>query len=360
MAKYYWDINDLEKKLMLFEELLKKDTNNQLLIQDIKLLQSDIYNEYFKSNNKEKLLDIWKRIKERLQAIDFIRTPFDNFKNTDIDYILTPKLKSIKLSNGNILDLTHDFFKTLSKDLYNAFMIQFSKRKDHIRFDKKNSNFHGITNYYMYDKDAYITICSENDITDLITAIHEYMHATSLIVNPNHFLKEKCLFAEIDTMFIELLAEDFLNKVLQINDPIFLKYTTHLNKINNANLLSGIYRLMEYEKQIGTFKNNHDFKTAFFAHCDIKPGDVKHNLDYLDFDVTENYVLGYMYAIELYTIYKKDPENSLRLLKEIIQLENLSPIDFYQQLTNIGLNLNENLFKFQNNLYEETSLLIRR
>ena len=55
-----------------------------------------------------------------------------------------------------------------------------------------------------------------HNIGDVTTTIHEFMHATSFSINPNHLYDpNKDFLSEFDTTFIYLLATDYISQNLK-------------------------------------------------------------------------------------------------------------------------------------------------
>ena len=72
-------------------------------------------------------------------------------------------------------------------------------------------------------------------------------------------------------------------------------------------------------------------------------------LQYIINEVSENTeveMVGYMFAIELYSLYQIDPEKALYLLKKIILLREENDYDYYQAIINMGIIPNENINKY--------------
>ena len=203
-------------------------------------------------------------------------------------------------------------------------------------------------------KEAFLQIGTDGTFRDLFTTIHEYGHSTSAQINPSHLNPEKELYSEIDSIFMELIAYDFFDRELNNYAGTIEKAHYHETYSSIAEKANAIISLANLEKKLGTsfrYDKNSDYSFVLNAVTNLS---TEIN-DYF-------YVTSYIFALELYDLYKKDKEKALDTLKKIILLDGNSEKQFYDDILDLGITPNASLEKFQNDLdkeVEKTKKLIK-
>ena len=72
------------------------------------------------------------------------------------------------------------------------------------------------------------------------------------------------------------------------------------------------------------------------------------------------YLISYMYALELYKLYKVDPEKSLYILRKIIELNRNSEEEYYNIIKSFGLHPNDCLNKYYKKVERDALTLTRK
>ena len=377
--KYKWKINDLEEyikllKLKLYNLLGIKDINKidtDTLINilnnindeetsyNVKILLADLnqahillgeicpydFLEYYlygdldtSDNYNRKSLDI---IKEHVSILD--KYPFakdDLLKarrilkyNTWLPLDTLFSMKQCNLSNDDILELTHDFYKQFDSYFFKKFMGVFKYRKDIVSFKNYDGGGTLGTCYELLcASTSYIQILRDHNIGDVTTTIHEFMHATSFSINPNHLYDpNKDFLSEFDTTFINLLATDYISQNLkteQIYANSFNALVDHYNSINSAYILDLIKdEDITSNKDLSSFIKSHEANLEIILHY------IKMDLPFYLFI----YSLPFIFAVELYNIYKTDKDKAIYLLKKIINANCNSKEEYYQMMLDFGL-----------------------
>ena len=234
MGKYNWNIDTLVDRLNLLNELLKKETDPErldALQSDSEYLENIIYQHFNPQDGKKpSLLEAYRDLRFQLNKINFIWGDFKEFSDIVSSHIEVPKLKKRSFTKEELFELTHDFYKSLNPFFYRNFMKNFRMRDTHVTFYNSTTikGVVGETTPLPSLNETFIEVTRKSTIDDPLTLIHEYGHATSTSINPYHLCMQKDIFTEVDTLFFELLASDFLDKELGISE----KVVTHINLLN--------------------------------------------------------------------------------------------------------------------------------
>ena len=285
----------------------------------------------------------WDNIEIEKKALPFEDHIYNSFENEDIDI---PKFKK-KYSKEDIFMLTHDFFKSIDKEIYKKFLRIFKIRNYNVIFTKKDlKDAGGYTR--IKDGKIYITIGHNETIEDVYTLIHEFGHALSMISNTE---KDKIhYYREIESKFLELLSCFYLME--KINDKetsklinmycytnqgvtyqTLLKYQIH-DYMNEENLFS--YDNLLYKKLFQILENkdelNYEDFYLFLKYIYSNP-----------FTYQASYSISDLYAYGLYDIYLNDPEKAFYLYKRILCKNNKSQ-NFFEDI-GVPISYGENVRK---------------
>lgn len=342
MAKYNWNIDTLMEKLDLIQKLIPFENDPdklKLLQRDYSIIEEHI-EDYFEDDYTEqmKLLEYFIYIKDNFQTIEYLWPEFLKFASTVKKPIITPELKRNSLNNDDLLSITHDFYKSLNRFYFSNFMKNFGKRHNHIVYKRYNyENLSGETLALPSLKENYIEIYRDYTNEDILTTIHEYSHAISSNINPNHLSEEKSIFTEIDSLFMEIIASDYISNLFHDNTNVICKSNVLNDHYSNARDYRLMINLIKAERKLPNgFTSNKELKTIAKNKYQILP-------EVID-DVIGNpnlhniiYLTSYMFAIELYKVYKEDKEKALHYLKKIIELDNMSELEYYNNIIKLGL-----------------------
>ncbi len=359
---YNWTIDDLEQRLKRFEKLVDKVSDKEklhLIKNDIEVLSNYIEDYYHPSLLEDmKFLELYDISKDYVNEFSFLWNDFKDFDNNTNDIIYDFTIKNCSLSKKDLLELTHDFYKNaLDKNMYGIFMKNFYRRRDHVLF-QQNDDINlpaGETINIKSTKESFLTINRNQTYEDLITTVHEYMHANSAIINPYHFSINKELYIEVDTLFMELIAFDYFENIFKDNKMNILKINNHINYIINNLYVTNRIKLFEFEKEYGAYKKNKDLRKALHTM-----GIDDEDLDTLLSHSHEYYVVGYIFALELYNMYIEDKEKALHALRKFLMLEDSESKDYYIRMKNLGLIPNLTSRHYHNDIKELSYNLARK
>jgi len=365
MAKYYWTIDSLKAKLKILNKMLQSEKDpkrKNIIVQDIENIHGAL-DEYYDDtpNNQVKLLEGYDIVKESLGDIPFLWEDFKEFNEiTQEPLIFIPELKKASLSQKDILDLTHDFYKSLNRFFFGNFMKNFSRRYDHIAFHKYSfTPFKGETVALTSTKEAYINITRNFTLDDVITTIHEYSHATSASINYRHLYYPKNLYSEIDTIFMELIGADYLEDIFGNGQALLNRTMEHGRYAVFSDSLTAQIQLIEYEKtQNRKFTNNKSLKQAA-SIFDILPNEIENILTRPNTQ-DSMYLTSYLFALELYNLYLEDKEKALYYLKKIIFLDCQSEEQYYCNIKRFGFIPNLSTQKVHTKFTNEAIKLTRK
>ena len=223
-----------------------------------------------------------------------------------LDGVKVPE-KDIKLNNNDVIELVDEFYKSTTKEIYDHYK-KFDKF--FIRFNKKKDVDDGSIYSFPILNKKYIEIGTRGDKRKMLhTLAHECGHAVGDFINPERVMNDD-FFDEIESLFFELIGEDFFGK--ELNDDVFRDYQR-----------STMYGFYQNSKDTLLLKN---IVSKVFTNMNSKNKPLDLLDDYLDgqelddVDIEGNvkYVFSYIIALELYDTYRQDKEKAIYLLKKLI------------------------------------------
>ena len=364
MAKYNWTVDTLQLKIDELRRAYAKEENEDaknLLASDINNLETWVDAFYdTEKYDMEKYTDIFKLLKSNINSLAFLWNDYEEFYRETKDIKVREHIfHKSSLSKDDLLTLTHDFYKSLNRCFFGNFMKNFRLRRDHVAFfNEPDEVYCGESVKIKSTKEAYLGIGRFFTIEDYLTTVHEYAHATSFQINLNHNDYDKRAFSETAALFMELLAKDYYFEQTKDYDASVYKINTHLEYIINAETLNLIIYLIRKEQLLG-----HEFTSTKEMRKQLKPSpfnnDVFDDAFLLSGIPHEEYLISYMYAIELYMLYKEDKDKALDTLKRIILLDNMSEEEYYSNIKKLGIIPNFSLRNFDRDLEEESIKLER-
>lgn len=264
---------------------------------------------------------------------------YDNY------YIGNSNLKNVKSDPKKLLQVTDDFYE----DFYDT--ITLSYREIRKWFDT-NMMFFNISKdkicsgetYGVYGTGiSFYSIGIANTIQDYISVIHEAAHGINNNVNPNiMYDQEKYCFIEADALFMELIGADFVANSLNAKKEIFkLELDTLKDYLYSCDVICT--KMDMYNELSKNDKYNKKEAISFLKNglgCDKQ---------YIK-DVTEtyiselfHYIISYLTAIELYQLYKTDPDAAIIHYIQIRDVKGLSNVEYLEYVRSLGINPGENL-----------------
>ena len=281
---------------------------------------------------------------------------FETQTNKVLDII--PNEKKYEISNTDLFEITHDFFKYFDQDYFNNFLKIYNNRNSHTKFIARNKPNLAGENYYIPSLDENFSIIYRSfTIDDIFTVIHESTHGTSALINPYHNTNTKDLFAEVDSTFMELVASDYIDKLFNNTEGTLNRIHTHDSHCCNGIDINDMIRLT---KLVGTKKVSISLLENIARNrLFIEPQELR---TLLDFNYTNKMsrLLGYMIAIQLYEIYKKDPDKAKFIFKRFILNIKSSEKEYYEWFLEEGINPSDNIKKYHNNINQDIQRLTRK
>lgn len=273
----------------------------------------------------------------------------------DLPYYPYPDLV---LTNNDLLELTHDFFKNATpKEIYLLFLKLYRQRKNAYFIDGPDAlNFYADSMYLPFDSSFYLRIEKKNEFADVATMAHEYGHGIQFLTNySGTLLTSLYAFHELISTFFELLCTEYYTKDTTLGKKAIASNFEFWDvTCENAFLLNKELQIL---KSIKAYSNNDikGFIDFFTKHSNTKELEeiigVHPSNDFI-------YIIGYIFAIELYLIYKENPDYAFYLLKKIMAIDlRKDPESYFKEIKDLGINPTSSLDSFESHLKRELTLI---
>lgn len=349
-----WDIKTLRNDLKTLEALLRKEQNETIKTQ-IKsyiaetkrvIIEEEIngYDKQYVTQNR--LIDLYRTVPIFELYYPIVEEYLKKLKKAEaIPYYFeqdTEENEHLPFNNQEMLDLVHELFKTFPSDICNLHNRVY-EREDHIRFDKiPRENREGRIIFIPGLNKPYLEVGEkDNKRIMLSTLVHEEGHAVASLINPRRYTDDNCgYFLEIESIFFELIGNDYFKK--ELNNPAFSLDT--LYKISSYDYIAK--KILE-QKRLATEcfrKNNPINPNRHLTDDSLRECLIDLNLNGCQINFYMKYLVGFIIAIELFEIYKKDKELAFEYLKEIVK--NTTSENEYEQIAR-NVTPNKSLIKFK-------------
>jgi len=372
MAKYKWDLYEIRNNINILKELLKNE-NNPYIKEQIKfyinvyntILQlainkitvNDFDDELFGNIDFDNIKDL---IKESIlsykdnnrKVLDIILNSYLVFQKEYSDKFI---MKEIPISDTNeeIIMIAEDFSKKmLPTRLSDRFIGAIKDNVINISYAKENKQYSGTTFFDPTLNKKYVYVSRTNNIIDLVVLPHElfhYLYSDSNITiteKYNTFYNGEVEGSLANLLFSEYFYENFLEDRNHFNEFFLERYYCQVTELIITNCMLDA-SVDERKIRLNKFNKN-------LNYLSLKPfKDEKEILDYLatPLDINMMYTFGYLVAIDLYYIYKKDPDLAFYLLKNIKYIKQDNDI--------LGL-LRRNGITFMDDEYENLKKYIKK
>lgn len=341
MKKYILDstINEFIARL---NEMASKEKDVMKIVSILEEIDKlNIISQHTNFNlNTENLstMQNFERIKKWTSNISFLWEPFKEFYNLTFSQLPEiPPEKKIMLANKTILEITHDFYQSLDKNFYSKFLKLYNKADSHVFFDQTRNDGEGITYYLKNLNEVIMFIYRDCTINDIFTTIHESGHAIGVFINPQNMHHQKYFFGEIESIFMELIAAEYLESIFKNGYSILNRIKRHDHYCSKGIDIVDRITLVEFNAKINGFKNGKALKSTAYNKFMISNNELKKLLNISDL-YNESAVISYMFAINLYYLYREDSEKALYILNQIILLQCESTEEYYYRIQELGLN----------------------
>ncbi len=255
-------------------------------------------------------LELIDRISEELEKID---------KNGDFYFLQT----GATINHEKTLSLVYEFYSKFDSELFEYFLSVYNDRNGTLRFLKNRDDNEikatdGNTCFIDGVKKNFITIYDSTPLDTYACTIHEYGHAIQNIINPEVSYDERNdFFLEVAAIFPELVAIYESDGNFTQLEKDYALYTTCVTYINYAEFLTlhtplvNEWSAHSYTMSKGFFKsikNNYIMDKECFENTLLTT-----------IEEEGVYVISFIVALELFSIYKKDKKKALELFKGFLK-----------------------------------------
>lgn len=361
MGKYNWSLSDLEQRRDELKKMYYRETDNTFreeIVEDITILDYEI-SKYYKddfSDCNEKLLDKFAQFKYDISFVSFLINDFkEYYKYTNDKDIPIPKLKNLKLSNDELMELTYDFFKKIGHPFYGCFKEIYAQRKDHIKFSSYNNTRSCGCNIFLKTfRESFIDVKRFYTIDDATTLTHEIEHGIAGLMYP-YFLYTP--FCEVDTNTLEMQFLKYYYEEKKDSDVYYSQARRFNASICSATEIYMLIKLMEQEQKIGyNFTKNKELKYYGKEICNLDSNDLTELLRYYSTNMLLT-LIGNMYAVEFNYLFNEDKGKSKNYLRQLITFDCKNFKDYYIKLKKFGIFPNQHINIYYNDLQQKVTTL---
>lgn len=251
-----------------------------------------------------------------------------------------------KISNQDCLDLARIFFEEQGNFFTKQLERFYKEAKDHLSFIRPNDYTDGQITYLNTSNEAFVIIPDHKNFKKVITAVHELEHVIDAYNNPK--FHSAYMVREATALTLELIASDRINSLLGTKKEN-LKRRYELDSVisTDASLAYYNFQLLHHLKKFNGNENElfNYFNSKGFIKADVL------TLNSSTLFSQCYYQIAYMIAVEIYTLYGKDKELALYIIKQIVMKANSDNI--IDLLDSCGIHLNENMHGYKENLEKE-------
>ena len=342
-----WYNKELKEKLQLFHDLYKKcnEEEKQVLSESIETILS-VLTKYRRERQEINELIL----EEYYALIDYknlwsIPEEMAKFFQDEDTYNFEFYLP---ISNNDVIDLTHEFFKKGTNKQFYELFLQLLKQRKNIHFIKTNDLFYADILFLAYDKSIYLQMKRRNEFLDIPALAHEFGHGIQFLMNYNKSIYgELNPYSEIISTFFELICNEYFKNTKEFKyHAIFTRLEEWLMRCETALNLKRELRIIR-ELQIEEHENKNDLNRKV---DDLVNSTNEYLLNYIMGNNNSSnfvYIVGESIAIELFMIYLKDPEYALYLLTKLINIDlRLSKEEYLDKIMDLGIMPCDNLSSY--------------
>lgn len=352
-----WYYQHFQQKLNELYRLRETANKEQLLkiYDSISIILSVINEEQFTPSNITTLCDL--KVESYTEDEKFSRLLID-LANEKIIRGKNRYYRIPYLQDEELICLVDKFFQdSVNPEMYNKILKVLKKGHNSIHFDRlMDSNLYGDTFYIPYYDEIHIRMKRNHNFSDIKTLAHEFGHAMQFLTNFNsNIYEENFAFCEVISTFFELLLCDYMKQFPKFKDAA---ENAELKWFNFCTQHCRLF-LLENEMMLHWFEirnQNHEKHYALLQKL-LRDLEVDYdttldgNLDKLfslELHTYTPYAIGYILAIELFFIYRKDKELGLLLLEEYMKMDlRTTKEKYYENILAMGITPNKSLEEYK-------------
>lgn len=365
--RYKWDLEKLRYRRKILEEIARHTEDENVKYNAFE--QANIYTEMLKTARKKSTsmdnldstfqdLNINELLEEVMKSYSPHNLPFINILLQSFftinNYNHTREEDNICVAtNQELVNITRDFFEKKTPNYIVKKFDNILAEGDiiNIAYSKSNSIYPGYTLYDYFLNKKYIFVGRSNKLYDLCILPHEAFHYIFRDRDVGLVgMYDTYYLTEIEGMFANILFGEYFKENTSPNNEYFNDYNLHLFKDNIDDLVTRntILDSLKGDKKIRLSKIN-----KYLGYFEVLPFKTEEELiPYLTMPEEDviKYALSYLAALDLYYIYKKDPEEAFY---------SLSCITYIKQTNDIFTLLKNNGITFMNDNYANLKKYIK-
>lgn len=223
--------------------------------------------------------------------------------------------------------------------------------------NKLSTNYEGLSFVDFSQKRPYGLIARQNNVNDIITLAHELFHMViKKDQDPSSITYANYIYDEIEGYLANFIARDFLleekypQKEMNLSDAQDLLKTEWT--VYDAFITTSLVNFADetYKVPLGTANN-------YLKQEGIKFKITKNNINgffYSSFNEELHYAFSYLAALDLYKLYKSDPEKAINHLYTI---KNFKGENIEKELESIDVTFTQDGYQ---NLQEKCNQLLKK
>ena len=335
MSKYKWDLREIRDYKEAADEaiLLVDDEYRKKRLTNISNLYESMLSIFHKNDNS---LEHFNDSLYEYDLMNILDDPINFFTEDNLPFIdavigAFPTIidnyqpddyidGTIFYDDDNVVGIAEDFFKKMTlpwmQEEFNN-IISINPSIINISYNKNKTDFSGVifVDDVMDKKYIHVTRC--NHLDDLCILPHEVFH---YIFDKNDFsIKYKSKFLnEVEGCLANILFSDYYQNNAIINNDYFndhFKYAIQTN-IEDLSIRAGMLKFLELNPYINiNLKKFNKFLKPYGYN--FKTQEQLYSYLTIPSERRTKFSLSYLVALDLYYIYKDDPEKCFALLKEI-------------------------------------------
>lgn len=255
-------------------------------------------------------------------------------------------LARIKVSDAKLMEAADLFYQQFNGEFnlaYQKVQKGFEKR---LRINKYRKVADGLTFSVYNTKISFLEVQREQTIQDFLTINHEIAHSIVNYINKRSIWDvEKYPFIEVESLFFETLTNyQLLENEATSTEALYLAFDIIKDYLTETKLIclkANMYNDYSFKELIDKKK----IKKYLKRKCkleNLKPKTI------LATKITDNfhYIVSYFTAIEIFLIYRQDPQKALESLIAITKASGKTEGEYLSYVNSLGINPGENFQQY--------------